>query len=189
MIYIIERWQDMSTESTAPVHENLLDLFQKLKSVGSVANIIAHTLKGVLGPSDKVLICFYQMEMSEEETSQPAMGSCDVTLITNGRYITLGFYPAYHRIEVKEVYKISAFNIQHRFATGYETEGELGNAEERGFSPIEIQLTVFFINQQGELVAEWHQETSRPEDIKTLFKQTQLLSKLSGKPLAEVKLD
>lgn len=180
----------MSQEASAPVHENLLDLFQKLKTVGPVANVIARTLKGILGATEKVLVCFYQLELSEDVTSQPAtMGSCDISLITNGRFLTLGFYPAYHRIEVKDVYKISGFNIQHRFATGYETEGELGNAEERGFTPIEIQVNVFFVDQNGHAVGEWNQETSRPDDIKTLFKQTQLLGKLTGVPLAEVKLD
>lgn len=171
--------------------ETLQELFKKLEPLGAISTLISRTLQAVLLPQEKILLPFYQMEKSENYTPEgeapkpPSLGTCEIKLITTHRFISMGFYPSYHRIDIKDVHAVSAFTMTNRFSTGYEGEGEVTTAEERGYNPKEIQIQVHFVDAHGENVAEWVPEASRPEDIKTLFKQLPTLSKLVGRPLAE----
>lgn len=174
----------MSPDSNLP--ENLNELFEKLTPLGPVATVIQRTLKATLQPEERILIAYHHLETSEENGQQrPVLGSCEIKMITSQRFLTLGFFPTYHQIMSEEIHKLSRFSLTNRFATGYEGEGDLTSAEERGFNPLEIQLEATFINERGEVVKEWNQEGSRPEDIKFLYRLLPVLSKMIGKPLAE----
>ncbi len=166
------------------LHETLTELYQKLQPLGPIATIVQRMVKALLQPDETILIPFYQLELDE---SGARFGSCDLRLITTGRYLELGFYPGYHQFNIKQVHAISTFDVLNRFSTGYEGEGDATTAEERGFNPLEMQVQVYFVDARHEQVAHWEQEASRPDDIKALYKQIPVLSKLVGKPLASFK--
>jgi hypothetical protein len=166
--------------------ENLTELFKKLEALGPVATLIQRTFKLSIQPEERILIAYYHLETSEDPSLQrPLLGSCEIRMITTLRFITLGFFSSYHQVTSQEIHKLDSFSITNRFATGYEGEGDVTSAEERGFSPLEIQLEAKFVNTRGETVVEWNQEGSQPEDIKFLFRLLPVLSKMMGKPLAE----
>lgn len=174
----------MSTDPHLP--ESLNELFEKLNPLGPVATIIQRTFKAALQPEERILVAYHHLETSEtSEQQRPVLGSCEMKLITSQRFLTLGFFPTYHQITSEAIYKLARFSLTNRFATGYEGEGDVTTAEERGFNPLEIQLQAIFTNEHGEVVKEWTQEASRPEDIKFLYRLLPVLSKIIGKPLVE----
>jgi len=173
------------TVDTLP--DALNELNEKVQPLGPIGTLISRSLKAMLLPGEKVLLSFHQLQTSEAiAAGQPgSFGSLDLKMLTNHRFLTLGFYPTYHHFEVKDVHKLTHFSMQNRFATGYEGEGDATTAEERGFSPIEIVLELRFEDDHGQEVLTWNQDASRAEDIRTLFKQLPILSSLVGKPLKE----
>lgn len=169
--------------------DTLNELIQQVEPMGPIATLISRTLKAVLLPDEQVLICFHQLQSSETqaEGQRSPFGSLDLRMLTNGRFLTIGFYPAYHQIDVKDVHKVSHFSMINRFSTGYEGEGDVTTAEERGFRPIELEMQIKFEDSHGQEIFTWSQDATRAEDISTLFKQMPTLSKLVGKPLASYK--
>lgn len=167
--------------------EGLNELNEKLNTLGPIGTLINRTLKAMLLPSEKLLLSFHQLQTAEGAAAGTpgSFGSLELRMMTTERFVTLGFYPSYHRFEVQDIHKISHFSMQNRFSTGYEGEGEVTTAEERGFSPIEIVLEIRFEDEHGREVLTWNQDASRPEDIRTLFKQLPTLSSIVGKPLRE----
>lgn len=167
--------------------EALNEVNEKVQPLGPIGTLINRSLKAMLAPGEKVLLCFHQLQTSDGvPAGQPgSFGSMDLKLLTNLRFMNLGFYPTYHHFEVKHVHKLTHFSMQNRFATGYEGEGDATTAEERGFQPIEIVLELRFEDEHGQEVLTWNQDASRTEDIRTLFKQLPILSNLVGKPLKD----
>ncbi len=167
--------------------EGLNELNEKLAPLGQIGILINRTLKAMLMPHEKLLLSFHQLQTAEGVAAgQPgSFGSLELKMLTSERFVTLGFFPTYHRFEVQDIYKISHFSMQNRFSTGYEGEGDATTAEERGFNPIEIALEIKFEDEHGREVLTWNQDASRPEDIRTLFKQLPTLSAMVGKPLRE----
>lgn len=167
--------------------ESLTEFNDKLAPLGPIGTLINRSLKAMLLPNEKVLLHYAQLQTSEAVAAgQPgSFGSLELKLLTSERFLTLGFYPTYHHYEAQDIYKISHFSMQNRFATGYEGEGDATTAEERGFNPIEIVLEIKFEDEHGQEVLTWNQDATRPEDIRALFKQLPVLSSLTGKPLKE----
>lgn len=166
---------------SADIHTNLVNLFQKLKPLGQVANVIAQTVKSVVPTLGEVKSCFYQLETSESDTK---FGHCEMVMITADRFVKLGFYPTYHNVDVQSIYQVDKVNLESRYATGYEGEDELATAEDRGYQPIELKLNVCFSNQVGQSIVEWNQDNARPEDMEMLFTEANLLTQWVGKPLS-----
>ncbi|MGV3523437.1 MAG: hypothetical protein ACO1RX_04395 [Candidatus Sericytochromatia bacterium] len=166
--------------------ESLLEVQEKVAALGPIGTLITRTLKAVLQPDEQLLVCFHQLTTSEG-APQSAFGSLDLRLITSERFLSLGFYPTYHHFDVKDIHKIAFFTMLNRFSTGYEGEGDATTAEERGYSPLEIEVQIRFEDEHGQEVHTWNQDATRPEDIRSLFKQLPVLSRLVGKPLREAK--
>ncbi len=166
--------------------EQLAELAQQLEPMGAIATLITRTLKAVFQPEEHVLLHFSQLQSSETQTEaqRSPFGSLDLRVLTNTRLLSFGFYPTYHQVDAKDVHKISHFSMINRFATGYEGEGDTTSAEERGYQPLEIALEIHLQDEFGQEVTVWNQDASRAEDIRTLFRQLPVLSKIVGQPLA-----
>lgn len=166
--------------------EHFTELTQQLEPMGPIATMITRTLKAVFQPEEHVLLHFYQLQSSETqaEGQRSTFGSLDLRVLTNSRLLTFGFFPTYHQVDAKDVHKIAHFSMINRFATGYEGEGDATSAEERGYQPLEIAIEIHLQDEFGQEVTVWNQEASRPEDIRTLFRQLPILSKISGQALA-----
>jgi len=169
--------------------ESLNEILEKLNALGAIGKVVTGSLTRVLQPNEKILLSFQQLQVSESvsEEQRSPFGSLDLKILTTQRFLSLGFYPTYHRVEVQGVHKITRFSMLNRFATGYEGEGEAASAEERNYFPLELELVLDFEDEHGQEVFTWTQDATRTEDIKALFQQMQLLSHLVGKPLAEYK--
>ena len=169
--------------------EQLTELVQQLEPMGPIATLITRTLKAVFQPEEHLLLHFAQLQSSEAQTEEKRspFGSLDLRVLTNTRLLTFGFFPTYHQVDAKDVHKISHFSMVNRFATGYEGEGDATSAEERGYQPLEIELEIHLQDEFGKDVTTWTQEATRPEDIRTLFRQLPVLSKIAGQPLAHTR--
>ncbi len=161
--------------------ESMKELFEQLQPMGPISTLITRSLQAILQPNEQVLLHYFQLQSSESEGT---FGSLDLHMLTSGRFITVGFFPSYHHYDVKAVHKIAHFNMMNRFATGYEGEGDATTAEERGYNPLQTELTVKFVDEHGQEVFTWSQEANTTEDVRALFKQLPVLSRISGKPLA-----
>ena len=157
-------------------------MLDKLQEMGPIHTLISRSLQALIQPDENILLHFQQLQSSENGQT---FGSLDLNILTSSRFITLGFFPSYHQYDIKDVHKISHFNMMNRFATGYEGEGDATTAEERGYNPLQTELTVHFVDEHGEEVYVWNQDATNAEDVRALFKQLPVLSRITGKPLAQ----
>lgn len=169
--------------SAEQIPDNVKEVVERLTAVGPIGKILTRYLQWMIQPDEVILLAYPQLQMGEDEAE--SFGSLDLKMLTNQRFLTLGLYPTYHSFDVKDVHKIAHFNLNSRFSTGYEGEGEVTTAEERNFQPREIEVEVRFEDEFGKEVFVWNQDASRAEDIKTLFQFVPILSRISGKALRE----
>lgn len=163
--------------------ENIKEILEKLNALGAIGKVVTRYLQWMIQPDEVVLLAYPQLQTSDTAQEGGGFGSLEIKMITNQRFLTLGAYPTYHHFEVLDIHKISHYSFNSRFATGYEGEGDVTTAEERGYNPREIEMEVRFQDEHGQEIFVWHQDASRGEDIKTLFQFVPILSRIAGKPL------
>ena len=54
--------------------------------------------------------------------------------------------------------------------------------------PKSAELTIQFADEHGQEVYVWNQDATSAEDVRALFKQLPMLSRITGKPLAHQKV-
>lgn len=165
--------------------DSIKEMLEKLQEMGPIHTLITRSLQAILQPDESILVHFHQLQSSETGNT---FGSLDINMLTSSRFITLSFFPSYHQYDVKDVHKVAHFKMMNRFATGYEGEGDATTAEERGYNPLQTELTIQFADEHGQEVYVWNQEATNAEDVRALFKQLPMLSRITGKPLAHQKV-
>lgn len=177
--------------NTIKKHEQLIDLAKKLNSLGKITEVIFTSLSEIITPEEKILFCHYQMQTGnkyhENGSVTPQFYSCEMNILTDTNFLSIGFFPTYHSFNVKNVDHIGELNIQTLFGSQYDESTEMG-AEENSYNPTQIKINYVFNNSKGEKVAVWDIDTMDPQNIKSIVSQTKALSQYIGKPLSSVKL-
>lgn len=178
--------------SLANLPESITEIIEKLNGIGAIGKVVGRYLDWMIQPDEVILLAYPQLQLSETASDAGVVaggtfGSLELKMLTNQRFLTLGIFPTYHHFDVKDVHKISHYSFTSRFSTGYEGEGDVTTAEERGYNPREIEMEVRFEDAFGREIFLWNQDASRGEDIKILFQFVPILSRISGKLLQEQK--
>ena len=169
------------------LHEKLIELLWKIKGMGKIGDVIIRSVKETVSPNERILTCFYHLDLSEQMKSkdaQPTFYSCEIHLVTTMNYIVLGFYPNFHSAHIKQIDHISELRIENRFVTGFDEEEK--TAEDKDYEPINVIFTVAFANKNGDRVCEWNAEASRKETLVLLQEQARVLEKIVGQPLSSI---
>lgn len=182
----------VSSDKTSSLHEKLIELLRKLRGLGKISDVIFQTLQGVLSSKEKIITCYYQLNLSEtppvEGEEQTAnFYSCEIYLITTSNFITLGFYPNYHNYKIKSIYQINEIKFQRSFSTAYEKE-ETVSAEERNYQPVQVSLEVYFGDEKGNIIDEWKVDTTKEESIDLIQSQIRLLNRCVGMKLSDIQI-
>ena len=174
----------MSVKAAAYRHEKLIELLQRVNAVSGVSQQIWQTVQEIINPNERILSCYYQLEMREEETEEgvEAFYSCELVLITTGAFVTIEFFPKIQRYSLTKVYRISEIKVENRIfkedAFGKSTEPVKGLAQPRQFN-----MWVKFQDEYGRDVFTWDIESTKPENVKNLIVIARTLNRFVGMPL------
>lgn len=175
--------------NTIKKHERLIELAKKLNNLGKITEVIFTSLSDFITPNEKILVCYYQLQTGqrylENGTTVPQFYSCEMTVLTEFNYITLGFLPNSHNINVRNVDHIAELNIQTLFGSVYDEDAELG-AEQNSYNPTQLKISYVFNNARGEKVANWDLDTMDEQNIKMILSQTKALTQFIGTPLTKI---
>lgn len=169
------------------LHEKLIELLWKIKGMGKIGDVIIRTVKETVTPQERIIACFYHLELSEEMKGKeggPTFYSCEIHLVTTLNYIVLGFYPSFHSYHIKSIHHISDLRLENRFSTGYEEEQT--SPEDKNYAPAFVKFNVTFAGQDNNKVGEWVAEATRPESVDLLLEQVKILAKCVGYPLSKL---
>ncbi|RYY00351.1 hypothetical protein EON78_01410 [bacterium] len=177
--------------NTIKKHELLIELAKKLNSLGKITEVIFTSLSEVITNEERVLFCNYQLQTGNKYLDNgsvvPQFYSCEMTILTDCNFLTLGFFQASHTITVKNIDHIAELNIQTIFGNQYDESTEIG-AEENSYTPTQIKIGYVFNNSRNEKIAVWDIDTMDQQSIKNILSQTKQLSQHIGKPLSTIKL-
>lgn len=174
----------MSVKAAAYRHDKLIELLQRVNAVSGVSQTIWQTVQEIVSPNERILSCYYQLEMREEEVEQgvEAFYSCELVLITTGSFVKIDFFPKVQRYQLTKVYRISDIQVENRIFTedafGKSTEPVKGLAQPRQFT-----MVVKFQDEYGRPAAVWEIESTKPENVKNLIVIARTLNRFVGQPL------
>lgn len=169
------------------LHEKLIELLWKIKGMGKIGDVIIRTVKETVSPQERIITCFYHLELSEQlkdKTGSVTFYSCEIHMITTLNYIVLGFYPSFHSYQIKPIHHISELKLENRFSTGYEEEQQ--SPEDKNYVPALVKLNVTFADLHNNKVGEWNADATRPETVALLLEQVKILAKCTGFPLSKL---
>jgi hypothetical protein len=177
--------------ATIKKHEKLTELVKKLNPFGKITEVIFNTVSDVLAPAEKILLCFYQIQIGQkymdDGSSVPRLSSCELCLITDRNFIRFSFLLTHHSIKVRNVDNICNLNFNILFGDKYDLDEEIG-AEEKSFTPTQLQITYDFANQKGEKIDSWELDIMDEPSIQMMLPQTKYLSQFVGTPLKNIQL-
>ncbi|MFN8674392.1 MAG: hypothetical protein U0457_20225 [Candidatus Sericytochromatia bacterium] len=172
--------------ATIRKHEKLIELAKKLNPFGKITEVIFATLSDVVSEEEKILFCHSEMQIGQKYlpngTSVPGLYSFDLTVLTNKNFLKLVFLQTSHTVTVKNVDHIGSINYQTLFGSQYDIEEDI-NAEDKGFVPSHLKLSIDFNNQKGEKTVSLELDIMEENSIKSLMPQIKFLSQNVGKPL------
>lgn len=174
----------MSVKTAAYRHDKLIELLQRVNAVSGVSQQIWQTVQEIVNPNERILACYYQLEMREEEAEQgvEAFYSCELVLVTTGALVTIAFFPKVQRYQLTKVYRINDIKVENRIFTedafGKSTEPVKGLAQPRKFD-----MVVKFQDEYGKECATWEIESTKPENVKNLIVIARTLNRFVGQPL------
>ncbi|MEK7432542.1 MAG: hypothetical protein AABZ74_05365 [Cyanobacteriota bacterium] len=170
-------------------HERLIDLAKKLNPFGKITEVIFATLSDVISPEEKILFCNGETQIGAKYlpngTSVPSLYSCDLTILTNKNFLKFIFLQTAHTVNIKNVDNIGNLHYQTIFGSQFDVEEEI-NAEEKGFNPSHLKVSVEFNNSKNEKVASLDLDTMEDASIKSILPQIKFLSQHIGKPLLSI---
>lgn len=140
-------------------HPKLVELLERTKGIVGMGTIIRTTLQQVLGQQSKIHTVYYTLEQAESKTNEKGervFYSCSIVIITSQAYISLGFFPKFHRVEMFNIATISSFVTEFRSPS----KDELKLIPDIEFIPESIWMKVQFSDRWGKETAVWEVDTA-----------------------------
>jgi hypothetical protein len=173
----------MSTgTASAYGHPKLNELIQKAASTPFIGQVLISTIKDLVHPQDRILVCYYQLETSGATADREfTYYSVDVVLVTTAFFIRINFYPKTHTYVKKRIHSISDMKIEYP-APPLEDVAELKSSE---FLPGRMTIAINFADAGGKPVETWSADSSEEAQVRQLMDISRLLGRLVGMPLAQ----
>ena len=173
----------MSTQApSAYAHPKLAELIKQAGSTPFIGQVLIATIKDLVHPQDRILVCFYQLETSGATADRDfTYYSIDVTLVTTAFFIRIMFYPKTHMCVKRRIHSISDMKIEYP-APPMEELVELKSSE---YVPGRVSLSTTFINDRGGEVETWTAEASDVDHVRQLMEINRLLGRVVGMPLSQ----
>ena len=173
----------MSTgTASAYGHPKLNELIQKAATTPFIGQVLIQTIKDLVHPQDRILVCYYQLETSgQTEEREFTYYSVDVVLVTTAFFIRINFYPKTHTYMKKRIHSISDLKIEYP-APPMEEVAELKGNE---FVPARMNVLFTFTDAAGKVVETWTVESSEEGQVRQLHEISRLLGRVVGLPLAQ----
>lgn len=168
---------------TAPAntfsHPVLQDLVKRASAIPGVGPVIVQAVHDLVHPQDPVLCCHYLLD---GPTTSGGYYACDVTIVTSTYFISLSILPKNHSYRKKKVFSIGDLSVKY----DPPPMDVLAATPPGGFTPPNLQLTVAFTDDRGQLVETWVAEASGEAASRQLNDIARTLSRVVGFPLAKV---
>ncbi|HEY9724304.1 MAG TPA: hypothetical protein V6D47_20045, partial [Oscillatoriaceae cyanobacterium] len=105
----------MSTgTASAYAHPRLNELIQQATATPFIGQVLIGTVKDLVHPQDRILVCYYQIETSGATAEREfTYYSIDVVLVTTAFFIRINFYPKTHTYVKKRIHAISDLMIEY----------------------------------------------------------------------------
>jgi hypothetical protein len=173
----------MSTgTASAYGHPKLNELIQKAASTPFIGQVLISTIKDLVHPQDRILVCYYQIETSGATADREfTYYSVDVVLVTTAFFIRINFYPKTHTCIKKRIHSISDIKTEYP-APPLEDVAELKTSE---FVPSRMTLAVHFTDASGKGVEDWLTSSGDESQVRQLMEISRLMGRLVGMPLAQ----
>lgn len=173
----------MSTgTASAYGHPKLNELIQKAASTPFIGQVLINTIKDLVHPQDRILVCYYQIETSGATVDREfTYYSVDVVLVTTAFFIRINFYPKTHTCVKKRIHSISDIKIEYP-APPLEDVADISTAE---FLPSRMTLGVHFADALGKGVEDWQTSSGEESQVRQLMEISRLMGRLVGIPLAQ----
>lgn len=140
-------------------HPKLQELLSRTNSIRGIGSMIQTILAEVIRPTDKVIACYYTLEQAERkvsDTGEKVFYSCTAYIITNNTFVSLGFYPKFHRYSINKIFSISEVIVEYRSPS----KEELQFIPEMEYVPESVHLKISFEDENGKKVTEWELDTA-----------------------------
>lgn len=173
----------MSTgTASAYGHPKLNELIQKAASTPFIGQVLIQTIKDLVHPQDRILVCYYQLETSGATADREfTYYSVDVVLVTTAFFIRINFYPKTHTFLKKRIHTISDLKVEYP-APPMEEVAELKTSE---FVPSRMSVVFNFADAAGKTVEVWATESGDEAQVRQLQEISRLLGRVVGLPLAQ----
>ncbi len=160
-------------------HPKIQELLAKTGPIKGIGSMIQGALAEVIKPTDRIIACYYSLEQAERklsESGQKVFYACSVYIVTNQTFISLGFYPKFHRYSVNKVRRISEMVVEYRSPS----KEELQYIPEMEYVPESVSMKVTFEDEQGNKAAEWEMDTAGKGLSNELMDVIKILTPLVG---------
>lgn len=173
----------MSTgTANAYAHPRLNELIQQATTTPFIGQVLIGTVKDLVHPQDRILVCYYQIETSGATAEREfTYYSIDVVLVTTAFFIRINFYPKTHTYVKKRIHAISDLKIEYP-APPMEELAELKTSE---FIPARAALAITFAGDRGNTVETWTAEASDLDHVRHLMEISRLMGRMVGLPLSQ----
>ncbi|MFN3431929.1 MAG: hypothetical protein ACK46X_18515 [Candidatus Sericytochromatia bacterium] len=173
----------MSTgTASAYGHPKLNELIQKAASTPFIGQVLISTIKDLVHPQDRILVCYYQIETSGATADREfTYYSVDVVLVTTAFFIRINFYPKTHTYVKKRIHSISDMKIEYP-APPLEDVADLKTAD---FVPSRMSLAFSFADAASKPVETWTASSGDEAQVRQLMEISRLLGRVVGMPLAQ----
>lgn len=173
----------MSTgTASAYGHPKLNELIQKAATTPFIGQVLISTIKDLVHPQDRILVCYYQIETSGATADREfTYYSVDVVLVTTAFFIRINFYPKTHTYVKKRIHSISDMKIEYP-APPLEEVADLKTAD---FVPSRMSLAITFADAASKQVEAWTAASGDEAQVRQLMEISRLLGRVVGMPLAQ----
>jgi hypothetical protein len=173
----------MSTgTASAYGHPKLNELIQKAAATPFIGQVLIQTIKDLVHPQDRILVCYYQLETSGATADREfTYYSVDIVLVTTAFFIRINFFPKTHTYQKKRIHSISDLKVEYP-APPMEEVADLSTSE---FLPSRMSVSFNFTDATGKTVENWVAETGEEGQVRQLTEINRLLGRVVGLPLAQ----
>ena len=173
----------MSTgTASAYGHPKLNELIQKAAATPFIGQVLIQTIKDLVHPQDRILVCYYQLETSGATADREfTYYSVDIVLVTTAFFIRINFFPKTHTYSKKRIHTINELKLEYP-APPMDDLAELKAGE---FLPTRMKLETQFVNDRGAVVENWIAEASDQLHVRHLMEINRQLGRMVGLPLAQ----
>lgn len=163
-------------------HPKLNELLQTATQTPFIGQILANTVRELIHPADRILVCYSQIETSGATAEREfTYYQIDVVLVTTAYYIRILFFPKTHTCVKKRIHTISEMKVEYP-APPMDDLMALKTTE---FIPARVKLETHFANDKGAPVETWVVEASEVSQVRHVMEINRSLGRVVGVPLSQ----